>query len=488
MDVEQSCESPTGDEMQAAKRFVTIAAIAQLAAMCSTGGHAAVKANTLFSDNCVLQQGMSVPVWGSARDGEKVTVAFQKQRVSTVAENGKWMALLKPLKPGGPYDMRIQGDNSITLKNILVGEVWLCSGQSNMQWWVAVSDDAEKTIASSVDPQMRLLQVPLVAADAPQDDVDAAWKQAGPDSVPFFSAAGYYFGRDLRKALNAPIGLINASRGSTFAESWMRHDVLEANASFRIIFDRKLEPDLIPSRGSASYNGMLHPLIPFAIRGVIWYQGENNSDKPLQYRSLFPALIDSWRHEWGEGDFPFLFVQLAPLWAKTKDPVDPWWPGIRESQLIVSQTVPNTALAVITDYGEENQAHPKAKEPVGHRLALAARAIVYGEQIEYSGPIYKSVVIKGDRVVLSFTLIGSGLTVRGGALRGFAVCGEDRIFVWANATIQGDRVVVSSPSVPHPVAARYAWADFPEVNLYNEEGLPASPFRTDDFPLRTGQN
>lgn len=476
-------------------------AVFALATICVCAS-ADVKPNSLFSDNSVLQQGMPVPVWGTASDGERVTVTFQDQRVSTTAADGKWMVRLRPLKAGGPFSMTIKGANTVEIRNVLVGEVWVCSGQSNMGWCLKDSDGGEQAIAASADPKLRLLFDKPNASDLPLDDVNSKWLEARPDTTPYFSGVGYFFGRDLRKALNVPVGLINASYGGTRAEAWMSERVLKPTPEMNKFLEALDEPVRRQNEVTVLYKGMIHPLIPFAIRGVIWYQGESNAGEAFKYRTLFPDLIRNWREDWGQGDFPFLFVQLAPFWKINPEPEESGWAELREAQLLTSRSCPKTAMVVITDCGHPDEIHPKKKEPVGARLALAARAVAYGEQIVYQGPLYKSVAFKGNRAIVEFDNIGGGLiagdvdmpTVSGTefpkhpACTGFTIAGEDRKFHNATARIVHDRVVVSSPDVPRPVAVRYGWANCPIANLYNKEGLPASPFRTDDFPMLTNPN
>ncbi|MGD9645445.1 MAG: sialate O-acetylesterase [Pirellulales bacterium] len=448
--------------------------------------NAAVKPNPLFSDNCVLQQGMKVPVWGTADDGEKVTVKLQDQEVSTTAKGGKWRVDLKNLKAGGPFEMTISGADTLTIKNVLVGEVWIASGQSNMQWTVSRSADPETTIAQAANARIRLLTVPREATDEPQDTANVAWVECTPQSVPEFSAVAYHFGRALEAQLQVPVGLINTSYGGTPAEAWTSREALEAVPSLKKMAKTSAANGKAAQRPTGLYNAMIHPLVPYAIRGAIWYQGESNAGRAYEYQTLFPTMIDCWRKEWGQGDFPFLFVQLAPFHKIVEEPGPSEWAELREAQRLTTKNVPNTAMAVITDVGDENDIHPKQKAPVGERLALAARALAYGEKIEYSGPTVAGVEIADNRITLSFDHAGSGLkTSDEGPLKGFAIAGKDNVFHRATAEIQQDRVVVSSPDVAEPVAVRYGWADYPVVNLANREGLLASPFRTDELPLTT---
>jgi sialate O-acetylesterase len=446
---------------------------------------AAVKTPAILGNNMVLQRGMKLPVWGTADPGEEVTVRFQGQEVSAKADgDGHWAVRLKELKAGGPFEMTVQGTNKLVFKDVLVGEVWVCSGQSNMEMQLLACTGAPDTIRDSANPNIRLFTVSHANVPKPAPDVRGGWTQCGPQTVRTFSAVAYYFGRDLQKKLKVPVGLIHTSVGGTPAELWTSPEALAAHR------------DLKGLRGSGLYNGMVAPLIPYAIRGAIWYQGESNAGSPeraKQYETLFPTMIEDWRARWHQGDFPFLFVQIAP-WripqGKDKagkpipNPAQQGWPALREAQRLTLKKVPNTAMAVITDVGDANDIHPRKKAPVGERLARAALAVAYGEKVEYSGPAYTAMRVEGGRAVLQFDHVGGGLEAKGGPLTGFTVAGEDGKFVPAKAEIRGDEVVVRSPQVKHPAAVRYGWSDNPEVNLWNKAGLPASPFRTDKFALK----
>ncbi|MBX7072343.1 MAG: sialate O-acetylesterase [Pirellulales bacterium] len=447
--------------------------------------HAAVKPNPLFSDNAVLQQGRKVPVWGTANEGEEVIVKFQDQTVTAKAKDGRWQVALENLKPGGPFEMTIAGENTITLKNILVGEVWIASGQSNMQWSVKQSADPDKTIAESANPNLRLFTVPRVATDEPQSTVDAAWVECGPQTVPEFSAVAYHFGQMLQSKLEVPVGIINTSYGGTPAEAWTSREALAAVPELKSLLDMPPAGTTAVQRPTGLYNAMIHPLLPYAISGAIWYQGESNAGRAAQYFTLFPTMIANWRQAWNQGDFPFLFVQLAPFMKKVDEPRDSQWAELREAQRHTLKQSPNTGMAVITDVGDETDIHPKAKKPVGERLALAALAKAYGKDVAYSGPAYRDAEFKGAEAVLNFDHVAGGLVASGDKLEGFTIAGKDQKFHKANAEIRGEQVVVSCPDVAEPVAVRYGWADYPVVNLANQAGLLASPFRTDDFPLTT---
>ncbi len=463
--------------------------------MLSAAPRAEVKPHQLFCDNMVIQQGIPVPVWGTAEPGEDVAVSIAGQRKTAKAgSDGRWMVRLDPLKAGGPHEMTV---GPVTIRNVLVGEVWICSGQSNMEMSVRSSANAQAEIAAADYPKIRLFTVPRRPADSPQKEVAGSWKECGPETVPGFSAVAYFFGRELHKALNAPVGLIHTSWGGTAAELWTSRRVLEADGGLKSLFEahqrrlknyeeaaRKAQAEgkqapRKPGPGPAQlYNGMIAPLIPYAIAGAIWYQGESNAGRAAQYRKLFPAMIRNWREDWGQGDFPFLFVQLANYMARKQEPSESRWAELREAQLD-TLSVPKTGMAVIIDVGDAKDIHPKNKQDVGRRLALAARRVAYGEDIVYSGPLYDSMKVEGSKARISFKHVGGGLVARGEKLVGFSIAGGDKAFVWAEARIEGDTVVVWSDRVEKPAAVRYAWADNPECNLYNKEGLPASPFRTD---------
>lgn len=466
------------------RQLITIAIMLALAA---TAAGAAVTPAALFSDNAVLQRNATVPVWGSADDGEKVTVKFQDQELSTVAKDGKWMVKLAPLKAGGPYTMTITGSNTIELSNILVGEVWVCSGQSNMQFKLSEASNAKEAIAAATDPKIRLFTVPRKTSWEPLDTVDASWVVCSPETVADFTAVGYFFGRDIRKALDVPVGLIHTSWGGTPAEAWTSAEGFKALPDYAsYIAERTAQKPTGPKQPMVLFNAMVNPLLPYGIKGVIWYQGEANAGQAYKYRTLFPNMIKCWRDAWGEGDFPFLFVQLAPYKTPKPEPEETPWAELCEAQLLTSKSCPKTGMAVVTDYGS-GSVHSPHKEPVGARLALAARKIAYGQDIAYSGPIYKGMKVAGDSIILYFDHVDGGLIAKGGDLTGFAMTGADRKFVWATATIvDANKVVVKNASVPNPVAVRYGWADRPVVNLFNAAGLPASVFRTDDFPMVTG--
>jgi sialate O-acetylesterase len=637
------------------QQFVTLAAI-----LCCAFAAKGAELHPLFQSHAVLQCDARVPVWGTARDGEKITVAFAGQSLATTARDGAWQVWLAPMKPDSkPQKLTVRGDNSLELDGILVGEVWIASGQSNMERELGPRGGQkpiigwEKEVAAADYPQIRQFYVPQTKAYTPQATVKGEWKVCSPQTAASFTAVGYFFARDLHIARKVPVGIIHASWGGTPAEAWTSGATMEKLPDFaqpmaelkRLIADpdlvrRKAEakqaewfekvdpgskpgaawsaadldaadwkpmtlpaylesagfPDFdgviwfrrsfelpdswdggdvelhlgavddmdttwvnghqvgmtngwdkprvyqvprgllkrganviamrvldvaggggirggddamrlvfkaagneesvaldgpwlakasatrqqtgwppgdfsdFPSVPTVLHNAMIAPLLPYAIRGTIWYQGEANVGREKQYRSLFPAMIADWRQAWGQGEFPFLFVQIAPYSGMT--------PEIREAQLLTAKSVKNTAMAVTLDCGDADDIHPANKAPVGARLALAARAVAYGEKLEYSGPVFDSMKVGGATAVLHFTHAG-GLVAKDGELKGFTVAGADRIFRPAKAEILGETVVVSADGVTAPVAVRYAWANVPEGNLYNRAGLPASPFRTD---------
>jgi sialate O-acetylesterase len=501
----------TGSTSRFTSWFTVIALTAAL-----WSAQAELKVNSLISDNMVLQRDASVPVWGWADEGQVVIVTFRGQTARAGVKDGKWMARLSGLKPGAPGELMVATKTeTLRFTNVVVGEVWVCSGQSNMQWPLQNTWEPEAVIAAATNCQIRLFSAPMTKSDVPRTNTAAAWKNLSPGAVKKFSAVAYYFGRALQAQQGVPVGLIQTAWGGSPAEVWMSAEVLAANPRFKKeIVDAypaaraKYEADLamfkkaraeareqgrkfnqnpphLPWKPSELYNGMIAPLLPYAIKGAIWYQGESNAGRAEQYRPLFPDMIRNWRRDWGQADFPFLCVQLAPFMEIKSDPGESDWAELREAQWLATKALPKVGMAVITDVGNPTNIHPTLKLPVGERLALAARSIAYGEHVTFSGPQYRSLKIKGGQAELSFDSVGKGLEARGGELTGFAICGEDLKWVWASAAIKGKKVVVSSPQVPKPVAVRYGWADCPVVNLWNKDGLPATPFRTDDFPMIT---
>ena len=465
------------------------------AAFLSVNLLADVKLPSVLSNHMVLQQGMPVPIWGTAETGEKVTVTFGGQTEEATADTaGKWSVKLAALPVSAkPAELVVKGKNTITLSDILVGEVWICSGQSNMGFNTGSAINAAKEIAEANYPDIRLFTVQNVATDEPQSDTHGDWAACTPQTVPGFTAVGYFFGRDLYKSLGVPVGLIHTSWGGTIAEAWAAPTGLAGDPDFAPILDRaKTTKKGDPNAASRLWNGMIVPIVPFAAKGAIWYQGESNAGRAYQYRKLLPAMIKTWRDAWGEKDFDFYIVSLANFTNPPQQPGDSDWAELREAQTLTANMPHNgQALAIdLADPGNPGDIHPKNKQDVGHRLALVAEAKTYGKKdIAYSGPVYDSMKEENGKVRLSFKELNGGLVAKGGEpLKGFQIAGEDKKWQWADASIDGENVIVSSGQVPHPVAVRYAWANNPVANLYNKADLPAVPFRTDDWPGVTVNN
>jgi sialate O-acetylesterase len=482
----------------------------------------------LFTDHMVLQQGMAIPVWGRADAGERVTVTLGGQSASaTAGEDGKWLVRLPAQQAGGgALELTIAGKNTVTVKDVLVGEVWLASGQSNMAFTVSKAkasyaglvNEAE-VIAAATYPQIRMFTVADAKTYEPQGTLKGDWQVCSPETVPGFSAVGYLFARDLHKALNVPVGIVRAAFGASTAEAWMSREAAAGDAQLKPMLDRfdaavtfyrenpqatadaaPKPPRTINARPAAAggrqrdpvqdqhqptvlFNGMLNPVIPYAVKGAIWYQGESivGGDAGVTlYPHVQAVMIRDWRRRWGQGDFPFYLVQLPGLQNVSNNP------RVREGQAEVLSLVPNTAMAVTIDIGDPKDVHPHNKEPLGDRLTRIALAHAYGRVMEWSGPTFEGMEVKGNAAVVTFGHAGSGLVAKGGPLKWFQVAGADQKFVNATAVIEGGAVVVSSPEVERPVAVRYAWDNYPDgANLYNGAGLPAAPFRTDrwGYPL-----
>jgi sialate O-acetylesterase len=509
----------------------SVAMVLLLCAAFICTANADVSLPCVIGDNMVLQRDLPVPIWGWDSPGQKVTVSFAGQEKSAVADaGGKWTVALDALTAGGPFEMTVTGSSTRTVKNVLVGEVWLASGQSNMQMRVRQAADAEAEVAAADYPRIRLFQVPHVVALEPQADVLAEWVECSPETAAGHSAVQYFFGRKLHADLDVPVGLIHSSWSGSLIEAWMSPSMLSsigsaapllaawqdavalrgdaekaayeawqkeivawregwaaAGRAKRLDYPEAHEPfDPLSNyqRPSGLFNGMVSPLAPFAIRGALWYQGEGNSDRAVQYRDLFRGLINDWRALWGNG-FHFYFVQLSSYQAAKDAPGDADWAETREAQSM-ALSLPNTAVAVCIDLGDAKNVHPVRKKEVGERLALAALALVHGREVEYAGPVYQlgSMEVKDGKVRLAFTHADGLETSDGKPPRMFQIAGVDRKWFWADAAIDGSNVVVSSVSVAEPVAVRYAWAaNALEANLRNKAGLPAGTFRTDDWPL-----
>jgi len=512
----------------------TLAAAALLAAVITARpARADVSLPSVFGSHMVLQRDMADKVWGKADPGEAVTVKLAGQEKAATADDaGKWSVNLDPMPAGGPHVMTVAGKNTLTYEDVLVGEVWLCSGQSNMQWGLGSANDADLESLAAKDAGVRFLSVPNKGTQEPQNDFKGRWEVCTPESARQFSAVGYFFGRQIRQTLGVPVGLIDDSWGGSSCEAWVRRDLLAADPKYKDLmarweeaekdlpakveaYRRKLDdhkaavesakaegkpapqPPQNPearmtgnARPGNIYNGALKPTIGYGLRGAIWYQGESNAGRAYQYRDLFPLMIQSWRDEWGVGDFSFYWAQLADYQAEKPEPGGSQWAELREAQTMTMNRLPKTGQAVIIDLGEAQDIHPRNKQGVAMRLARWALAHDYGLPINCRSPEYQSMEVKGDAVVLSFSNVGSGLKAFDVAEpRGFAVAGADRKFHWAKAKVVGKgKIEVTAEGVSDPVAVRYAWADNPVCNLYSREGLPLTPFRTDDWPGMTAEN
>lgn len=490
-----------------------------LVVLASGAAQADVKLPNIFSDHMVLQQGQKNRVWGLADAGEAVTVTIDKQtQKGTAGADGKWLVSLDAVPVGGPYTLTVKGKNEVKFDDVLVGEVWICSGQSNMQWSVNASNDPDLERAAAKFPRLRMVNFPNVGVQEPIWTHDQSkWMVCNPETVGNFSAVGYFFGRQLLQTLDVPVGLINNAWGGSACEAWIRRDLLAADEKYKPLMDRwaQMESQFAELSGKTDlnedqkkqlnalrgqmagnarpaniYNGVLKSHIGYGIKGAIWYQGESNAGRAYQYRDLFPLMIKNWRDDWAQGDFPFYWVQLADFLAEKPEPFESAWAELREAQTMTMSRLPNTGEAVIIDIGEGKDIHPKNKVDVGRRLARWALAKDYGIAIPYHSPQYKAMEKQGNKIVLTFEHVAGGWRPFDVAEpRGFAIAGEDKKFVWAKAAILPDgRIEVSSEGVANPVSARYGWADNPVVNMYSQAGLPLTPFRTDDWPGVTINN
>jgi len=450
----------------------------------------------IFSDHMVLQQQTEAPIWGKATPKKNVRIitSWDNQTYMVPADsNGDWTVKLKTPTAGGPYSIAISDGKELVLKDILIGEVWICSGQSNMEMplagWGKVLN-YENEITSADFPNIRLLHIQRATSTKLETDiktVSGGWQVCSPATIPEFSSAGYFFGRELYSKMNIPIGLISTNWGGTIAEAWTSSESLQQMPDFRdsIQAIKSEDPALQqisnnPNRVTVLYNGMINPLVPYAFQGVIWYQGESNADRAYQYRDLFPLMIRDWRKAWNR-DFPFYFVQLANYMKRDSLPKESHWAELREAQFRTLH-LKNTGMAVTIDIGDALDIHPKNKQDVGKRLAYIAEANTYKLPVIFSGPLYESYTIENGKIRIKFQHTENGLKTNDGkAPTGFAIAGPDHKFVWATAVIDGNDVVVSSPDAEFPVAVRYGWANNPDCNLSNGANLPASPFRTDDF-------
>jgi len=482
------------------KRIIGPAVLA--ASLSAPAAHATVRLPALVGSHMVLQRDALVPVWGWAAPGEAVVVTFRGHDYpATPGAGGRWQVALPATPAGGPYSLVIKGQNTITLDDVLVGDVWLASGQSNMELPLRDRNapapgaypmvlNAEQEVATAAFPQIRQFTVKKVVAYQPQAENEGyGWQVCSPATAGGFSAVGYFFARDLYQRYRVPIGLISSPWGGTPAEAWVSAEALRQMPDFQApvaaLSGRAARPDTLgkdaQNTPTVLYNGMIAPLQPYALKGIIWYQGESNVGRGGQYRTLFPALIRDWRARWGS-ELPFIFVQLANFTKTLQLPAPSAWAELREAQA-QALALPRTGMAVAIDLGDPDDIHPSNKQDVGHRLALAARQVAYGDRrVSATGPTFQSMQVEGKKIHLKFSNIDKGLLLKSGTttLTGFAVAGADGQFHWAAAALDGRaNVVLTCAAVPTPVAVRYAWADNPLGNLYNRAGLPAAPFRTD---------
>lgn len=486
-----------------------------------------LKLAELFNEGAVLQRNSKVSIWGTSSPAANVSVNIQGKLFQTKSDKqGEWKTDLSVLTEGGPYSMTvISAEDTIRLNEIYVGEVWLAGGQSNMAFMLENSDNGKDEIAHAINRNIRFVMVPYKAYQGDKNRGDMNWRKATTENVSKISAVAYYFVKDIQQKLNVPVGIICCYKGGSGAETWMTRESLLKNTELAPIvenyesyyskigkanyldlvsnYEKQLKQYQDSSKagitglkspkepmGEQNYNRpyglystMLKRVIPYSVKGAIWYQGEHNSPRAEQYRTLFPAMIEQWRTDFNNPAMPFLFVQL-PGYANADTRNRPIWPELREAQLMTWQKVKNTGMAVTTDIGERNTIHPPHKEPVGKRLAAIAFHTVYDMNVPYSGPVYKTAEFKGNQAVLSFDFVCEGLKANG-ELQGFTICSADKQFVPAKAEIKNNQIIVWAEGVTFPVAVRYNWANWTNGNLKNSADFPAAPFRTDDFPLLT---
>lgn len=506
--------------MEIFHRLSILRTLGVMLTLMTCSAQAELKLPAIFTDHAILQRDLPIPVWGTAVPGEKVIVQFcGQEKTATADDSGRWMVKLDLMKAGGPFELTANAaSGTVKIQDLLVGEVWLVSGQSNAQFPLKNATNGKEAVAAADHPQIRLLNVPAATSRQPQGDFKSQWSICTPKTAGGCSAIGYYMALVLHKELKVPIGIITSAYGGTVAEAWMRAEAMKGDPQLEPILatweqfvrdypadpakrkeiaehnkQKEIAAGRVPPpwtlepkapdhfhRPAATFNAMINPLISYAVRGVAWYQGEANSWRAQQYRKLLPALIADWRKLWNHPDLAFLLVQLPGFDADwmAKDT----WPEMRESQAWIARNVKNSALVVTIDLGDPNDIHPKRKAEVGDRLARVALAKVYGKDTVSTGPVYRSMKKDSSKIRLAFDLPAGRLISKDGPLSGFTIAGADRRFVPARAEIEGKEVVVSAEEVTDPVAVRYGWANVPQINLFNEDGWPALPFRTDNWP------
>ncbi|MEI7733728.1 MAG: sialate O-acetylesterase [Verrucomicrobiota bacterium] len=496
------------------------------------GLRAELKLPAIISDHMVLQQKQANPIWGWDTPGATVTVTFGDQTKSAQAgQDGKWTVKLDPISANAtPQTLTITGSEKKVIEDVLVGEVWMCSGQSNMGFTLGGDWNGDIEAAASNLPQLRLIKVPQVGTQELQKDFKGQWKASTAESAIGFSAVGFFYGRYLHRILGIPVGLIDNAWGGSAAEAWVRRESLEKDPRFKLLMENTVKNEALmqTDKAKADYEvqlakwkenaakakaesktpprqprsprdwlngnarpgnifcGVMYPTLGYGIKGVIWYQGESNAGRAYEHLELFPFMIEQWRKEWNQGDFPFYWVQLADFMSEKPEPAESAWAELRETQT-KTMKLPNTGQAVIIDLGEGKDIHPKNKYSVASRLVRWALVKDYGMKFPYRSPEFKTVEFNGNKALITFDCFGSSLRPFDvNEAIGFAVCGEDKVWRWAKGVIQGnDKVEVSCEQVPKPVAVRYAWADNPVCNLASKDGLPVTPFRTDDFEMTT---
>jgi sialate O-acetylesterase len=438
---------------------------------------------SVFADNMVLQRDHENLIWGKATPRDLIEIHLADKRIiTTVNTDRSWSATIPPLPAGGPYELTVTGFKRITLHNVVVGDVWVCAGQSNMGMVLEWVHHSENDITGADNPLLRYFAIAPASTTKPLKNVNGKWYVASPQTVPIFSAVAYYFAREVQKESSVPIGLVECSAASTSIRGWISRGAL-----------REPVRKFMYCSSSSLFNGMIAPITKYGIRGIVWYQGETDIfERSFKtYQKHLTMLINDWRSHWGEGTLPFLCVQIPNYSQSNQVPIDSAWAELREAQYKVCSSVPNTYLAVSVDIAKEDPVglHPLEKKEIGHRLAQIALATVYGKGNAFMSPSYDSMKVTGNNALICFQNAGTGLVCNGTTVEGFAIAGSDKVFYWADAYIQqnGREILVSSKKVPIPIAVRYAWADNPKCNLYSKDNLPIVPFRTDNWKTPSNQ-
>jgi sialate O-acetylesterase len=443
---------------------------------------AAVTLHPLFTSGCVLQQGVKVRVFGTADDGDAVTVRIQDSEASTVGQGGQWSVELGPLKAGHSNTLQLSGARELTINDVSVGEVWLCAGDANMQVQTLHTTNSVQAMTAAENRHLRLFNVKRSPATEPSPITASYWTQAGAGTVGVFSAVGYHFARELYKEVNVPIGVISCNHFAATCDSFISREAIEKVEALKAQLAARPPGTSSPGSPTVLYNGMVDDLRRFVIAGVVYYQGETDWDRAFDHRIALPTLIADWREKFDNPELPFLFVQAAPYRPGGFRSGESRLAVLRESQMLTWKNTKRTAMIVLTDYGNPYDLHPREKQVVGKRLATAARVVAYGEDVPYCGPRFAEAKFEAGKATVTFDFVGSGLTIDGEKLNGMTIAGRDGVFKTADAIIEGNTIIAHNADVPVPAAVRYAWGDYPEGNLRNREGFPASPFRSDVPP------